>query len=95
MHVSDETPTTTDTTAPTVTFYWRPGCPFCNALAGGLQQAGVAFEPVNIWDDPAAAAFVRSVAGGNEVVPTITVGSTSLVNPSPAAVVRLVQTVAG
>jgi mycoredoxin len=91
MHVSDDTPTT-EPIAPAVTFYWRPGCPFCSSLAGGLQQAGVAFEPVNIWDDPNAAAFVRSVANGNEVVPTITVGSTSLVNPSPADVVRLVQT---
>lgn len=72
-----------------VTFYWRPGCPFCRSLAGGLERAGVDFEPVNIWEDPSAAAFVRSVANGNEVVPTVTVGTRSLVNPSPAEVVRL------
>ena len=31
------------------------------------------YTEVNIWKDPAAAAFVRSVADGNETVPTVTV----------------------
>jgi len=95
--VSEPTQHSNESTAPApggaaqVTFYWRPGCPFCRSLAGGLQQAGVEFEPVNIWEDPNAAAFVRSVANGNEVVPTVTVGGTSIVNPSPAEVVRLLE----
>jgi mycoredoxin len=72
-----------------VTFYWRPGCPFCSSLRAGLDRAGVAHADVNIWDDPAGAAFVRSVANGNETVPTVTVGTTSLVNPTPDQVVRL------
>lgn len=37
---------------------------------------------VNIWDDPEAAAFVRSVARGNETVPTVAVGEIAMVNPS-------------
>lgn len=37
---------------------------------------------MNIWDDPAGATYVRSVAGGNETVPTVSVGTVSLVNPS-------------
>jgi inosine-uridine nucleoside N-ribohydrolase len=37
---------------------------------------------VNIWRDPDAAAFVRSVADGNETVPTVTVAGHSMVNPS-------------
>jgi hypothetical protein len=41
---------------------------------------------VNIWEDPSAAAFVRSVAGGNETVPTVTVGGRSFVNPSAETV---------
>jgi len=69
-----------------ITFFWRPGCGFCRRLAAGLQDAGVEFETVNIWEDDEAAAFVRSVASGNEVVPTVRVGSTSLVNPTAAEV---------
>jgi hypothetical protein len=41
---------------------------------------------VNIWEDPQAAARVRSVAGGNETVPTVVVGYRALVNPSVGAV---------
>jgi mycoredoxin len=42
----------------------------------------VAYREVNIWADEDAAAFVRSVARGNETVPTVMVGDVSLVNPS-------------
>jgi mycoredoxin len=31
---------------------------------------------INIWEDPQAAARVRSVANGNETVPTVFVGPT-------------------
>jgi mycoredoxin len=50
---------------------------------------GVAFTEINIWDEPDAAAFVRSVANGNEIVPTITVGGAALVNPAAAEVLAL------
>jgi hypothetical protein len=39
------------------------------------------FTEVSIWDDPQAAAFVRSVADGNETVPTVVVGGATMVNP--------------
>ncbi|MFC4122328.1 hypothetical protein [Nonomuraea zeae] len=39
------------------------------------------YTKVNIWKDPAAAAFVRSVANGNETVPTVTVAGRAMVNP--------------
>ena len=58
-------------------------------LRSGLQRAGIEYREVNIWDDPEAAAFVRSVARGNETVPTVTVGSVSLVNPSAGEVAAL------
>ncbi len=77
--------------APTVTLYWRPGCPFCSRLTAGLRAEGIDYEAVNIWDDPAAAAFVRSVANGNETVPTVTVGATSLVNPPVERIVELLR----
>ena len=65
-----------------VVVYTRPGCPYCFTLRAGLRRAGVAFREINIWEDPGAAAFVRSVAGGNETVPTVTVADHSMVNPS-------------
>ena len=36
----------------------------------------------NIWEDAEAAAFVRSVASGNETVPTVVVNGRAMVNPS-------------
>jgi mycoredoxin len=74
-----------------VTMYWRPGCGFCSALQRNLDRLGVAYERRNIWDEPEAAAFVRSVARGNETVPTMSIGSVSLVNPSAAEVVEAIE----
>ena len=72
-----------------ITVYWRPGCPFCSSLRGRLHRAGLPFREVNIWDDPNAAAFVRSVARGNETVPTVSVGKVNLVNPSARRVIEV------
>ncbi|MEX1179048.1 MAG: glutaredoxin domain-containing protein [Nitriliruptor sp.] len=71
-----------------VTVFWRPGCGFCGSLLRGLERDGVAFERRNIWEDEDAAAFVRSVADGNEVVPTVRVVDAALVNPSTGDVLR-------
>lgn len=65
-----------------VEVYWRPGCPYCMSLRRGLSRAGVPTREINIWADPAAAAFVRSVAHGNETVPTVVVAGGAMVNPS-------------
>ncbi len=70
-----------------ITMYWRPGCGFCSALKSSLNHLDVSYDDINIWDSPDAAAFVRSVANGNEVVPTVTVGSVSMVNPSAQQIV--------
>ncbi len=70
-----------------VEFYWRPGCPFCSMLERALDRVGLPLRKHNIWDDPAHAAFVRSVANGNETVPTVRVGPESMVNPDPSEVV--------
>lgn len=73
-----------------VVVYSRPGCPYCTMLRTGLKLRGVPFREVNIWQDPEAAAFVRSVARGNETVPTVSIGEVSLVNPSAKEVAALV-----
>jgi mycoredoxin len=41
----------------------------------------VRYHTANIWEDPEAAATVRSIARGNETVPTVTLGAVGLVNP--------------
>ncbi len=71
-----------------LTVYWRPGCGFCSSLIRGLERDEVPFERVDIWEDEDGAAFVRSVADGNETVPTVRVVDVALVNPSRDDVLR-------
>lgn len=65
-----------------VVVYWRPGCPFCFKLRIQLWFTRIQHTKINIWQDREAAAFVRSVADGNETVPTVDVAGKALVNPS-------------
>ncbi|MFF8831429.1 mycoredoxin [Streptomyces sp. NPDC015131] len=74
-----------------VVVYWRPGCPYCMKLRLQLRCTGLRYTEVNIWKDPEAAAYVRSVAGGNETVPTVSVAGTALVNPSLRRLLRTVR----
>ncbi len=73
-----------------VTVYWRPGCGFCTRLLVELDRAGVTYDSRNIWDEPTAAEYVRSVARGHETVPTVVVGDQVHVNPPPRLVIDLV-----
>lgn len=70
---------------------WRPGCPFCSRLRGGLRRRAIATTEINIWDDRGAAERVRAVTGGDETVPTVFVGTVALVNPSVQEVVDAVE----
>ncbi|MGI9578108.1 MAG: glutaredoxin domain-containing protein [Microthrixaceae bacterium] len=72
-----------------VEFYWRPGCMYCAMLRRGLRRRGIPIDEHNIWDEPEAAQFVRSVAGGNETVPTVVVAGHWMVNPSAGQVESL------
>tara|TARA_B100000029_G_scaffold23945_1_gene23665 strand:- start:1331 stop:1591 length:261 start_codon:yes stop_codon:yes gene_type:complete len=83
---------TTDTD---ITFFWRPGCGFCMALERQLASTDLTITYRNIWEDPEAAAFVRNHAQGNEVVPTIQIGSSVLVNPTVDEVTSTVATSGG
>ena len=76
---------------PVPTVYWRPGCIFCSMLRRRLRKLGVETTEVNIWDDPEAAATVRSFADGNETVPTVVFNGVGLVNPSAKEVQRLIS----
>jgi mycoredoxin len=70
--------------------YWRPGCQYCLRLRIRLGVSGRRFTWVDIWRDPAGAATVRGVTGGNETVPTVVVGGVGHVNPDPRWVRALV-----
>jgi glutaredoxin-like protein len=74
-----------------VEFYWRPGCPYCLALRAPLRSSGLPLREINIWEDPEAAARVRSVADGNETVPTVFVGAHAMVNPGMDQVLAAVR----
>lgn len=89
MHQDDDP--TDDGTSGQVTVYWRAGCPYCSSLRRGLRRVGLPTTEVDIWSDPAARGFVRSVANGNETVPTVVVGSVAVVNPSVQQVLDLVS----
>jgi len=74
-----------------VEVYWRPGCPSCRSLLRPLRRQSIPMVEFNIWEDPRAAARVRSVANGNETVPTVFVGSHAMVNPSVHQVLAAVD----
>ena len=71
-----------------VVVYHRPGCTFCARLK--LILTGVRSRAiwVDIWADPEAAAFVRSVNDGNETVPTVLIDGRPHANPDPFMVRR-------
>ncbi|MFD4879004.1 glutaredoxin domain-containing protein [Streptomyces sp. NPDC058420] len=74
-----------------VVVYWRPMCPYCIRLLTQLLFTRLKFTKVNIWKHPDAAAFVRSVADGNETVPTVTVAGRAMVNPSKGELLEAVR----
>jgi len=74
-----------------IDFYWRPGCPFCMSLERSLNKLGLPLNKKNIWDDPEDAATVRSIADGNETVPTVVIGQAQMVNPSAGQVLQAIE----
>ena len=78
----------TDENTGTTVVYWRKMCGFCARLLGELEQAGVDVELRDIWEDPEAAAFVRSVNEGAETVPPVVLpDGRAITNPPPDALI--------
>jgi mycoredoxin len=75
-----------------IVIYWRPDCVFCLKLLLRLKFTRLHYRKVNIQRDPRARAFVRSVAAGNETVPTVVVAGRALVNPSKRQLIEAVRT---
>jgi mycoredoxin len=71
--------------------YHRAGCPFCLRLTLGLGRRAREARWVDIWADPDAAAYLRSVNDGNETVPTVVVDGTGFVNPSAEDLVSFLR----
>ena len=54
-----------------VTMFTTPWCGYCRRLKSQLEREGIGFTEVDIEREPDAAAFVMSVNGGNQTVPTL------------------------
>jgi mycoredoxin len=70
-----------------LTMYSTIWCGYCRRLKLQLDRAGIAYREIDIERSPDAAAFVESVNGGNQTVPTVRYpdGSTAT-NPTFAQV---------
>lgn len=69
-----------------VVVYWRKGCPFCKRLELVLGKRVDDVVWVDVWAEPEASAYVRSVNNGNEVVPTVVIDGAPRTNPPPREV---------
>lgn len=69
-----------------VVVYWRRGCPFCKRLQLVLGRRVRDVVWVDVWADDEASAYVRSVNGGDEVVPTVVIAGVPHTNPAPREV---------
>jgi mycoredoxin len=69
--------------------YRRDHCGYCWALERALRSAGVDYDRRDIYVDPDAAAFVRSVNNGDETVPTVVMANGDVrTNPKPKELLR-------
>lgn len=74
-----------------VIIYWRPWCLYGIRLKRRLGPLGERATWLNIWQDPDAAAFVRSVNAGDEVVPTVVIDNVPHTNSPPTLVAEHLQ----
>jgi mycoredoxin len=71
----------------TITMFSTPWCGYCRGLKSALDRAGIAFNEVDIEQDPESADYVMTVNGGNQTVPTVVFpDGTAATNPSLAEV---------
>ncbi len=69
------------------TMYTTPWCGYCRRLKGQLDREGIAYEIVDIEQQPEAVSIVESANRGNQTVPTLVFqDGTALTNPSVAQV---------
>ncbi|WP_460818725.1 mycoredoxin [Nocardioides korecus] len=67
--------------------YSTPWCGYCHRLRSQLDREGIAYDVVDIEQDPSAADLVMKVNNGNQTVPTLVYADGSAqTNPSVAQV---------
>ena len=64
---------------------------YCLDLLLRLNFTALRYRKVDIRRDPDARAFVRSVADGNQTVPTVVVAGRAMVNPPRRQLIEAVQ----
>jgi len=57
-----------------ITIYTTPYCPDCRRAKNFLKERGIAFEEVNIEENPESEEIVTRVNDGKHKVPTVKVG---------------------
>ena len=65
-----------------VTVYSTTWCGHCKRLLRQLDEAQIAYEVVDIDDEPEHGARIVAETGGFRTVPTLDVGGSLLVNPT-------------
>ena len=76
----------------TILVYGRPACPSVPPVLRLLDEAGAAYEYVNVRQDFEAAARLRQITGGYESVPTLVFpDGRTLIEPGTAALRRALQ----
>lgn len=77
------------------TMYSTPWCGYCHRLRGQLDREGIAYDVVDIEQQPDAAALVEKVNNGNQTVPTLVYSDGSAqTNPSLAQVKAKIESLA-
>jgi mycoredoxin len=79
-----------------LTMYSTSWCGYCHRLKSQLDREGIAYTVIDIEQDEASAAYVESVNGGNQTVPTLRFeDGSALTNPSIVEVKQHLATLAG
>ncbi len=66
-----------------VTMYSTPWCGYCSRLKSQMDREGIAYDVVDIEQQPEAAQIVERVNNGNQTVPTLVYSDgTAQTNPS-------------
>ncbi len=66
-----------------LTMYTTPWCGYCHRLKSQMDREGIAYNLVDIEQDPEAADLVEQINHGNQTVPTVVFADGSaFTNPS-------------
>lgn len=65
-----------------VTMYSAPWCGHCRRLARQLDEAGIAYQVVDVDENPEVGPLIEAVTGGYRTIPTLDISGRLLVNPS-------------